>query len=137
MARGGNAEFEIRYVTRDGKDMTWKGTGEVAINYDAEYEDIDCGGYPMLFKSHQTIKVTLENVQNLKGTARIRREDVERITTSRTVKVDDFTFGAVAVARKKAGAPKEATFELKEDYSSDDSLMRKQKTVVFTWEEVI
>ncbi len=122
-------EFTVSYE-KDGKQMTWNGTGQMQIERDADYGEIEFGyniARPYL-RSEQTT-ITLNNVQNLKGTLKTLRNDMEQVTTTRKIVVPDFTFDSISKARKRAGAPKESTFKTMDDYS--------EKSVTFTWQETL
>lgn len=132
------ADFTIKYE-KDGKDYTWTGKGTVTVDKDVDYDYATVDGYydPVrVFKNYERTTVTLGDVTDLKGRAVMKKdESMNRVTTTRKILVDDFTFGSIANARKKAGAPKDSTFEVGDGYNTEGT--RREKFVTFIWTEVL
>lgn len=135
MRLGNTAEFTVNYE-QDGREYTWTGTADVSVNNEAEYGEIGDFGISRAVKTYERTTITLDNVVDLKGRAVMKKDDsMNRITTTRKILVDDFTFGSIANARKKAGAPKDSTFEVGDAYNTEGT--RREKAVTFIWTEVL
>lgn len=129
------ADFTIKYE-QDGRDYTWTGKGQVTVDREAEYDNIGDFGISRVIKTSERTTVMLDNVTDFKGRAVVKKEEnVETVKTTRMIVVEDFTFGSIAAARKKVGAPKDSTFVTETDYNTAGT--KREKTVRFTWDEVL
>lgn len=136
----GDVDFELTYRV-DGKEAKISGRAQAKLITQNDYEPVYRDGYLDAIKyvrTGQGARITLDCIPGpyLYKIKITEDKAMEKVTTTRTVKVSDYTFASVADARKKAGAPKSATFEFKE-VPSEDYSMRGIKVVVFSWDELV